>query len=144
MAHVLRRASVAIVGVLGFGLIAAACSGGSSSAGAPGAVGTIGRDPAFVDLQVTSGLAMTMTNRAAQPLFNVNVAIKPVAGDVLYTTAISRMESGETRNLQAGNFRRPDGTPLSNVLAFVRPKEIIVTAVDQDGRKHETTVPWQR
>jgi hypothetical protein len=144
MAHVLRRASVAIVGVLSFGLVATACSGGSSRAGAPGAVGTAGPDSAFVDLQVTSALAITMTNRAAQPLFNVNVAIKPVSGDILYTTVISRMESGETRSLQAGNFRRPDGTALSNVLAFVRPKEIIVTAVDQEGRKREVTVPWER
>jgi hypothetical protein len=144
MAHALRRASVAIVGVLSFGLVAAACSGGSSPSGAPGAVGTAGPEAAFVDVQVTSALAITMTNRAAQPLFNVNVAIKPVAGNALFSTTIPRMESGETRNLQAGNFRRPDGTPLSNVLAFVRPKEIIVTAVDQEGRKREVTVPWGR
>lgn len=145
MTYVCRRVFVALVGVLVFGLVASGCSGKSSRAGVPGAVGTSGRsEPAFIDLEVTPALSITIENRAARPLFNVNVAIKPVAGGVLYTTTLPRLEPNETRNLAFGHFRGPDGTPLSAVLGFVRPKKITVTAVDRDGEKHERTVPWER
>ena len=143
MNYVVRRAFVAVVGILVFGFVASACSGdGSSQAGAPGAVGTSGQ-PAFIRVEVTPALSITIENRAGRPLLNVNVSIKPVAGTTLYTTTVSRLEPSETRNLLFGHFRGPDGTPLSAVLGFVRPKEITVTAVDRDGAKHEMTVPWQ-
>lgn len=142
MTYVLRRAS--IVGVLAFGLVASGCSGGSSRVGVPGAVGTSGHsEPALIELEVTPALSITIGNRAAQPLFNVNVTIKPVGGAELYTTSLPRLEPSETRNLAFGHFRRSDGTPFSAVLGFVRPKEITVTAVDRDGEKHEMTMPWE-
>lgn len=144
MTCVFRSAFVATVGVLVLGLVASGCSGGSSRAGVPGVVGTSGQsEPAFIDLDVTPALSITIENRAARPLFNVNVAIKPVAGATLYTTTLSKLEPAETRNLSFGHFRGPDGTPLSAVLGFVRPKEITVTAVDRDGEKYEMTVPWE-
>jgi len=142
MTRVVRRALVAIVGVLVFGVVASACSGGPV-AGAPGSAGTSGRsEPAFVDVQVTPALAIIVQNRAAQPFLNVSIVIKPATGATLYTTSLSRLEPGEVRNLSLGNFRSPDGKSLSTIFAFVRPKEITVTAVDRDGGKHEITVPW--
>jgi hypothetical protein len=143
MTYLLRRGFVAIVGVLVYGCVASACSSGPS-AGAPGAAGTSGgSEPAFIHLEITPALSVAIQNRAALPLLNVNVAIKPVTGAALYTTTLPRLEPSEARNLAFGQFRRPDGTPLSTVLGFVRPKEITVTAVDPDGKKHEMTVPWE-
>src|SRR3954471_1005019 len=141
MTCLVRRAFVA--GVLVLTSIISGCSGSPRSA-ASGAIGTSGGpEAAFVDLDLTPALAIAIANHASQPLLNVNVAIKPVSGAALYTTTLPRMEPGETRTLAFGLFRRPDGTPFSTVLSFVRPKEVTVTAVDRDGQKHQLTVPWR-
>src|SRR5207248_11500147 len=103
MTRVVRRALVAVVGVLVFGVVASACSGGSPRSGAPGTAGTSGRsEPAFVDVQVTPALAIIVQNRAAQPFLNVSIVIKPATGATLYTTSLSRLEPGEVRNLSLG------------------------------------------
>jgi hypothetical protein len=133
MTCVLRRAFAATVSVV-VGCAVLGCSGESSQAGASGSTGTSRRaEPAFIGLQVTPSLSITIENLAPEPLLDVNVTIKPATGDMLYTTILPRLEPREKRNLVFGQFRRSDGTPFSAVLAFVRPKEVIVT-----GRSVET------
>jgi hypothetical protein len=144
MTYLFRRALVAIVGTLFLGFVAAACSGGSSQAGAAGTVGTSGKgEPAFLRVEVTPSLSVAIENVASSPLLNVSVAIRPASGTILYKTSLPRLEPSEARNLAVGMFLAPDGKSLSGVLAFVRPKEIVVTADDQSGQKHEMTVPWK-
>jgi hypothetical protein len=140
MTYGFRRAFVALIGVLAFGAVALGCSSGSGTAGT---VGTGGSERAFLGIQVTPSLSLAIENRAGLPLTDVNIAIRPVTGDALYTTTLSRMEPGEKRDLQFGTFKRKDGTPLSSVLGFVKPKEISATGVDAGGAKHEITVPWK-
>ena len=140
MTYGVRRAFVAFVGALVFGAVTLGCSNGS---GAAGTVGTAGSER-FLGVQVTPSLSLAIENRAALPLVDVNIAIKPVAGDALYTTSLSRLEPGEKRDLAFGTFRRKDGTALSSVLGFVKPKDISVTAVDSAGAKREMTVPWDQ
>lgn len=140
----LRRLVVASLGVLLFGLVATACSEGTSRPDASRSVGTSGPgETPFVNLNVTPGLAITVKNLAAQPFLNVNVAIKPMTGETLYSTTLPRLEPGEMRSLAFGQFRQSNGTPFSAVLGFVRPKEVSVTATDGAGEKHELTVPWE-
>lgn len=142
MTYAFRRAIVGIVGVLACGWIVSACSGGSSQAGVPGAVGTSGQnEPAFVDLHVSS-MFITIENRAAQPLLDVRVAIKPLGRPLPFTTTIPRLESSEKRDLSLSQLRGRDGTPFN--LRVTRPEEITVTAVDLVGEKYEMTRPWER
>lgn len=142
MTYPFRRVVVGIVGVLVCGWIVSACSGGSSQAGVPGTAGTSGQnEPVFVDLQVSS-MFITIENRAAQPLLDVRVAIKPVGRPLLFTTTIPRLESSEKRDLSLSQLRGRDGTAFN--LRAIRPEEISVTAVDLGGEKYEMRRPWER
>lgn len=135
MTTAFRRA--AILGTAAFvsGFLASACSGES------GSVGTGGQQGAFVGVQASS-LFVTIENRAAQPLLDVRIAIKPVGGSTEFTKLLSRLESADKRDISLGDFSGRDGTAFN--LRVVRPKEIVVTAVSLTGQKFATTVPWTR
>ncbi len=137
MTYERRRARAAVVGTLVLGWIVSGCYG---SARESGAVGTSGeREPAIV--VETSSMYVTVENRSGAPLLDLRVAIKPVGVGTPFTTTISRLEGGERRDVLLGNFRGRDGTPFNGRL--VRPKHVMVSAVDLVGKNHEVTVPWQ-
>ncbi len=139
MATAFRRVGVLGAAVLVSGYLASSCSNPSS--GEAGAAGTSGEGTAFVSLTVSS-IFMTVENRAAQPLLDIRIAIKPIGGATEYTKLISRMEGTEKRTISLGEFGGRDGTPFS--LRVVRPKEVTVTAVNLTDRKYAMTVPWKQ
>lgn len=139
MATALRRAVVLSTLVLMSGYLGAACS--SASSGEPGAAGTSGQGAAFLGIELSS-IVMVVENRAAQPLLDIRLAIKPVGGATQFTKLISRMEAGEKRTISLGEFGGLDGTPFS--LRVVRPKEVEATAVNLTGQKFLMTVPWKQ
>ncbi len=136
MTCVSRRAVVPLAAVL-VGTILTGCSAGSS--GSAGAVGA-GSAPAFVGVQ-TSNLFVTLENLAAQPLLDVRVTIQPYGTMPGFTQSITRLESSEKRDISLGAFRSNDGTPFNQ--RFARPREVLVTAVDLNGKKFETAVAWK-
>ena len=138
MATAFRRAVVLGAAVLVSGYLASSCS--SAPSGEAGAAATSGEGAAFVAVNISS-IFMTVENRAAQPLFDIRIAIKPIGGATEYTTLISRMEASEKRTISLGDFHGRDGTPFS--LRVVRPKEVSVTAINLTDQKYAMTVPWK-
>ena len=138
MATAFRRAGVLGAAVLVSGYLAASCS--SAPSGEAGAAGTSGGGAAFVGVNISS-IFMTVENRAAQPMLDIRIAIKPIGGATEYTTLITRMEGSEKRTISLGDFRGRDGTPFS--LRVVKPKEVSVTAVNLTDQKFAMTVPWK-
>ena len=84
---------------------------------------------------------MTVDNRSGGPLVNLRVAINPVGGATTFTSVIPRLEAGEKRDVSLSDFHGRDGTPFNRL--FVRPKNVVVSAVDLIGKKYEVTVPWR-
>jgi hypothetical protein len=121
------------------GWLAVACSDTLKVQSEPAAVGSAGHSPAVIAVE-TSSLFVTVENRAGQPLEDVKITLKPPSG-VLFTTSIWRLETGAKRDLPLSDFRSSDGTSFS--LRLQRPKQVLVTASDLVGKKHEVTVPWK-
>lgn len=116
---------------------AIACSPSSARGPAGGPPG----QKQFLSIQPSS-IVMTVENREQQPLLDVRIAIRPIGGQTEYTKLMSRLESGEKRNISLGEFNGRDGTPFS--LRVVKPKEIAVTATGLTNEKFAMTVPWSQ
>jgi hypothetical protein len=139
MTRAFRSSRFHIAGALVLAGLAAHCSGGSDNRS--GAVGTSGTAPAAIDVRINSQV-VTIENMAGQPLLNVQVTVRPVGRAAPFTTSLQRMEPGDRRDLPLGQFVASDNTRFS---AFTPPpKDVVVTAVDQDGTRHDVTVPWKR
>lgn len=138
MTDAFRRSFPLITSVLVLGWAATGCVGGSAS---DGAVGTSGTTPASIAVQI-SAQSISVENRAAQPLLDLTVAIHPMGRGNPFTTTIPRMEPGERRNLSLGNFVAGEDTRFTPFTPL--PKEVVVTAVDLAGQRHDVTVPWER
>ena len=118
-------ARVIFVGTIG--LAASMCStGGAGQA-----------DDAAIRVE-TSQLFVTVENKAGAPLVNVTVAVVST-GNQAFTKFISRMESGEKRDISLGDFSGRDGTTFS--LRVVKPKTVKVSAEDVANKKHDVDVP---
>ena len=135
MTWVSRRVLVPLVGAVALGSILSACSSGSAN----GAVGTSGQINSFITVDVSSPPIITVQNRTAQPLIDINIAIK--SGMLTFTDRISRLEANERRPVRQGDFTSRDGTSFN--LRVARPKEIAVTAKNLEGKAFEATLPWQ-
>lgn len=133
-----RRPLITAVALV-VGWLTLACSDTLTVRSEPGTVGSAGASAAAVAVE-TSSLFVTVENRAGQPLVDVAVALKPASG-TLFSTSISRLETGAKRDLALSDFRSNDGTGYS--LRLQRPKQVLVTARDLAGKKYETTVPWK-
>lgn len=125
----MSRACLASVGAL---LVAAllGCGSGASSVQGSSQLGIS-----------NTSLFVTVENLSGQPLVDVHVAIKPYGVSSPYATIISRMETGEKRDLSVGEFRGADGTGFS--LRLAKPQSITVTATDLVNKKYEATRAWQ-
>ncbi len=88
----------------------------------------------------TSQMFVTVENKAGLPLVDVDVAILPVGGPIVFTKFVARVENGEKRTLSLGDFTGQDGTTFS--LRIVRPKTVRVKAKDLVGKTYEVAVPW--
>ena len=138
MSHAFRRAFLPITPVLVLGWVSLGCGGGAAS---DGAVGTSGNTSTSIAVRVSSQF-VSVENRAAQPLLDVNVAIQPMGRGVPFTATIPRMEPGERRDLTLGTFVAGEDTRFTPFTPL--PKEVVVTAVDVAGKRHEVTAPWAR
>ena len=135
MTWVSRRVLVPLVGAVALGSILSACSSGSAN----GAVGTSGQINSFVTVDVSSPPIITVQNRTAQPLIDLNIAIK--SGMLTFTDRISRLEANERRPIRQGDFTSRDGTSFN--LRVARPREVAVSAKNLEGKTFETTLPWE-
>jgi hypothetical protein len=140
MTWVIRRVSihppqlVALLATVALGSILTACSSSAS-----GAVGTSGETEAFVLVNTSSPPVITVQNRSAQPLVDVNLTIK--SGMLAFTDRISRLEANETRTIRHNDFASRDGTSFN--LRVARPREVVVSAKNLEGKAFETSQPWQ-
>jgi hypothetical protein len=133
MTCVSRRVLVPFVGAFALGSILSACSS------ATGAVGTSGHTDAFVAVDTSSPPMITLENRTAQPLVDVNLSIK--SGMLTFTDRVSRLEANEKRSIRHGDFTSRDGTSFN--LRVARPREVAVSAKNLEGKTFEATLPWQ-
>ena len=140
MSYAVRRTLVPLTLVLVFAWILSGCS--STSSQTVGAVGTSGQSSsAVIGLDMSpGGFSITVENRSGHPLVDIQVAINPVARLAPYTTRIPRLETEGKHDFLLGEFRE-HGAPLN--LNLVRPKEVVVTASDFDGKKYEVSIPWK-
>ena len=133
----LRGRFLGVVSTIVLVLFVLACSGSSTDEGVAGAVGTSGSAAIGVE---TSPLFITVENRTAEPLIDVQVTIR--RGRIApYTTTLPRLGPSEKRDLSLGNFRSRDGAVLN--VRMQRPTEVVVTAADPTGQKYDVTVPWK-
>lgn len=130
MTNPLWRPTLVVVGVL---LAASVCGGCAGS--------TTGAVTQSSELEVqVSQLFVTVANRGGRALLDVRVDLHPVGGATVFTTTYPRMDPGQKSNFSLGSLRGRDGTPLN--LRVVKPKMVVVTAKDSDGKTYETQVPW--
>lgn len=135
MTWVSRRALTALLGVFTLSTVVAACS----SSSATDAVGTSGQGEAFLAIDTTATPFVYVENLTDQPLVDVNVTLK--SGMLTFSDSISRLEVKEKRQVRHGDFTSRDGTSFN--LRITRPREVIVTARNLDGKQMETTFPWR-
>lgn len=139
MTRSLRRSLLAVAGLISAACFFAACS--STKQNEAGAIATSGVDAAAIGLE-TSDLYVGITNNAGRPLEQVRITIHVVGNSPPFTTTISRMETGEKRELSPANFRSNDGTTFSPRLH--RAWQVSVSAADIVGKKYEVAKPWKR
>jgi len=135
MTRVFQRVLVPLAGAVALGSILTACA----SSTATGAVGTSGHADAFVAVDTSAPPIVTVENRTAQPLVDVTLSIR--SGILTFTDRVSRLEASEKRPIRHGDFTSRDGTSFN--LRVARPREMVVSAKNLDGKTFETTVPWQ-
>ena len=134
----LRRSLLAITGLTAAACCFTACSTTTSEVGA---TATSGAGDAAIAVE-TSDLYVGVINTAGRPIERVRVAIQVVGTSPPFITTISRMESGERRELSPATFRANDGTTFSPRLH--RARQVTVSAEDIVGKKYEVTKPWKR
>jgi hypothetical protein len=134
MSYAAWRALVVAPVVLALGVVVVGCSDSAVS----GAVGTAGEAGAeVIEMQVSPPFVM-VENRASHPLVNMDLTIR--VGSLLYIAKVPRIEANQTEAVQINAFRGPDGAPLNPGMR--RPRSIVATASDPEGRKFEVTRPW--
>lgn len=122
-------AAAALVGTTG--LILSACSRDPEAA-------QVGADsPISVEV---SSLSLTIANKSGGALVALEMAIVS-AGGTPFTQLVSRIESGEKREISLNDFSSRDGTRFN--LRMVRPKTVRVKAKDVFGKEYAVQVPWK-
>jgi hypothetical protein len=140
MCQLLRR-SLVFAGTATFvlgGMLNSACS--NTVKPEVGSTATAGSNPATITIE-TSSLFVTVVNNAGAPIQDVHVAIEPVGSVLKFTSAVTRMENGEKRDISLSQFRSRDGTTFSP--RIYKPRQVSVVAKDIVGKTHERTVAWQ-
>ena len=131
-----RRRQILPIVIVALGSFVTACS---SSGIASGAVGTSGESTAFILVDTSSPPIITIQNRTAQPLVDVNLTIK--SGMLTFTDRVSRLEANEKRPIRHADFTSRDGTSFN--LRVARPREVGVSAKSLEGKAFDATLPWQ-
>ena len=141
MSDTIRRALVPTILVFVLACIVSGCSGTSSKEA--GAVGTSAQiDSTGIGLDMSpGGFTITVKNQAGHPLVDMEVAINPAAGSAPYIAKVPRLETGSKRDFSLGEFTEHGARINLNV---VRPKEVVATATDFDGKKYAARLPWKR
>ena len=128
----MRLIQARLAGVLAFGVIAAsfvACSHDGELVQAADA-------PIGIE---TSQLFVTVQNKAGIALLDLTVTVQTPGAP--YTYVLSRLESGDKRDVPLSSFSSRDGTSLS--LRMVRPRAVQVTATDMVKKKYDVKAPWK-
>ncbi len=132
----LRRTRLVVLTVLVAGSFVSACSDDEATSGA---VGTAGQSQSIVVTKSNRGVSVE--NRAGRPVKDVQVAIRPVGGGPEFLQTVSTMDTGERKDLALAEFRTSDKVGLNAM--FIRPKQVTVTARDDQGTNYQVTVPWK-
>lgn len=130
--------ALALVGAMALGCITAGCSGGARESGA---AGTSGEARSEISVRTTPS-AVTIGNQLRVPLQNVEIAITAVGVQSAFSTTVPRIEPGEAREVPLDLFRTAEGATFNRM--FVRPRDLVVKAHDQNGKRYETSVRWQQ
>ena len=128
----MRPIQACLASVLAFGVIAAAtaaCSHDNELVQAADA-------PIGIE---TSQLFVTIQNKAGIGLLDVRIAVQTPGAP--YTYFLSRLESGDKKDIPLNAFSSRDGTALS--LRMVRPRAVQVTATDMVKKQYDVKAPWQ-
>lgn len=112
-------------------LVVAAGCGGSS--GPTGDVGTF-------DVQFTE-LYLTVQNTAGLAMNDITVEIHPSGRPNVYSASIARLENSDKRDISLGGFRDREGASFN--LRQSKPKSVVITAKDLNGRKISVEIPWK-
>ena len=94
---------------------------------------------AAIGIQTTQ-LFVTIENKAGTALMDLSAVIQ-APGAPPYTHLITRLESGEKRDVPLSDFSSRDGTTFN--LRMVRPRTVRVSAVDLTGKKYSVEAPWK-
>jgi hypothetical protein len=133
----LTRSVTATAGLIAAGWLLSACSNGSTPEA--GALGTAGAEPSVIAIE-TSNQSVTITNNAGKPIEDVRIAIQPIGNAPPFISMLRRMENAERREISLAQFRSNDGTTFSPRL--IKARQVVVTATDIVGKKHELTKAW--
>jgi ABC-type glycerol-3-phosphate transport system substrate-binding protein len=82
---------------------------------------------------------LTIQNRAGLPLTELKVTVVPYSRTE-FTKFLTRLESGEKRDVMMNELSSRDGTTFSP--RQIKAKSVRVTAVDVVGKQYEVEVPW--
>jgi hypothetical protein len=135
----LTRSVTATAGLIAAGWLLSACS--TAATPEAGALGTGGAEPSAIAIE-TSNQSVTVTNNAGKPIEDVRIAIQPFGNVPPFTSTLRRMENAERREISLAQFRSSDGTTFNPRLVKVR--QVMITATDIVGKKHELTKAWGR
>ncbi len=108
---------------------AAACGGG----GPTGDVGTfqVEFSNLFLTVQNTAGLAMN----------DIHIEIHPSGRPNIYSTSIERLENSDKRDISLSSFKDRESASFNMLQS--KPKSVVITAKDLNGRTVKVEIPWK-
>ncbi len=139
MNEAIRRTLVPVTFAFALALTVAACSDPSTATGAVGTSGQLGAAAIGLDMS-PGGFSITVENKSGHPLVDMQVAINPARGSAPYVANVTRLETGSKRDFSITEFTE-HGARIN--ISVVRPKEVVVTASDFEGKKYEVKMPWK-
>jgi hypothetical protein len=120
---------IALVALVTAAFVQAACSGDKELVEAADAP---------IGIETNLGY-VTVENRAGTPLLDVKIAIQTPAAP--YSYLITRLESGQKREVAVGSFTSRDGAFLN--LRLMKPRTVRVNARDLTEKAYEAQVSWK-
>ncbi len=106
---------------------------GCGSSGPTGDVGTF--QVQFTDLYIT------VQNTAGLAMNDITVEIHPSGRPNVYSASIQRLENSDKRDISLSGFRDREGAAFN--MRQSKPKSVVVTAKDLNGRKVSVEIPWK-
>lgn len=88
-----------------------------------------------------SNLYLTVQNTAGLAMNDIQVEIHPIGRPNIYSAGILRLENSDKREISLGGFKDREGAPFN--LRQSKPKSVVITAKDLNGRTVKVEIPWK-